>query len=376
MKITKKILAGITTLAVVTSVSVCSFVSCDENDPSENTHVSSGLIIQEQEANGISLCSTPISEEDYIAYNLPESTIEAKLVTYEILPEDSTFKNVEYSLSWSLDPVDDPCSDWHGFPERWAERAIVSDYVDVISVEKGFVVCLLDTTFSFPINMKLKVVGTDIEATLQIAYELRLSNAEDIFWENGELISRSFDYFFSDYVDVLPSDIYDMSYLFLEQCEFPSKLSFEFGVYGGTIWDEELNLEYDPYSKLGNYDFRVSLSDEWQHSLVLAKNQGFTLGPISDYVDIRLENYEFRSLASLIVAPCVEMELWPTIFSMTTEELLLEYNEVFQWYVFFTEDVSDSGHVPVFIVSVYDKNDKRYYESFVTFDYQSIGVRL
>ena len=63
-----KILAGITTLTIATSVMICSFVSCDENDPSENTHVSSGLLIEEQEANGISLCATPIGVEDYEKY--------------------------------------------------------------------------------------------------------------------------------------------------------------------------------------------------------------------------------------------------------------------------------------------------------------------
>ena len=377
-KTTKKILAGITTLAVMTSVMVCSFVSCDKNNSEDYTHVLGGLIVEEKETQGISLCTTTIFEEDYTKYNLPEGTLEAKLVTYEILPEDSTYKKVEYSLVWSLDSVYDPSSDWHSFheAERWAEVATISDYIDVISVENGFVISLLDKTFSFPVNMTIKVVGTDIESTLQIAYELRLSEAADFSWFFGGRSQGSLNIVSSKY-DPGYDEVYGLNYLFLEEVEVLQKETFDLGVYGGSIWDEKLNIERDPYSKLGDYDSRVSFSKEWLDHLNYGEGvYQNSFGLAGDYYGLRLENYEFRSLASLIVAPSVEKELWPTIFSMTTEELLLEYNEVFRFFVDLIEDVSDGSHFPVFIVSLYDNNEKQYYASYVTFDAQSIGEML
>lgn len=378
----KKIIATVLTVAVCFSTAVCALVSCDENKPQNDTISSGSLIIEEKHANGISLCATPIATEDFVTYSVPEDTLEAKIINYEIIPSYATTKDLEFSLAWNEEGVYDPNADFHSdfYAERWAEKMEISDYVTVIhqASEKTFIVCVKDYRFSFPIDMVINVTGTTAEARLQILYEMRVG--EGVFcWEIGEhpyTVGGEMWTGLSEY-DSFYDSSYDMRSLKLSNCSFPSKQSFKFGV-GGSCFDysEKLGDDYHPYSRLGEYSYRVSLSDDWMNAFSLAKKHGFSVDSVADYRDFRLENYEFRSLASLIVAPTVDDSLWPTIFAMTLEELMSEYAEVFAFYKYISELY---GKPAVFIVAAYDEDSIGLYNinykvDYVTFDYESIEI--
>ena len=168
-KITKKILAGI--LTVSTLISVCVLASCGENrnDVSYEFKEVGTILLSERQVYNNELDQILSSSDNYCF---------GTIVDYEILPQDSSTKNLEFDLRWNEEGVFDPVGDYHGkyYAEEWAKLADLSEWVDVFELNDQSFAVLCSDTLPFPIDLTVRVEGTSVEATLQISTYRRVKN--------------------------------------------------------------------------------------------------------------------------------------------------------------------------------------------------------
>ena len=97
----------------------------DDQTPDETPDDEGGMIVDEGEANGISVMSARIAPEEYEDYGISPMAESAQQLTATITPSNATNQKVDWTVKWK------------NASSSWANGKTVTDYVTVTPTSDG-----------------------------------------------------------------------------------------------------------------------------------------------------------------------------------------------------------------------------------------------
>lgn len=123
----------------------------DDQTPDETPDDEGGMIVDEGEANGISVMSARIAPEEYEDYGISPMAESAQQLTATITPSNATNQKVDWTVKWK------------NASSSWANGKTVTDYVTVTPTSDGALTANVECKQAFGEQVKITCTSRDNE---------------------------------------------------------------------------------------------------------------------------------------------------------------------------------------------------------------------